>query len=73
MNSMGHYYGYPECCIKAFQSFIQFKKISSERQQAAKHGFVPCQACAERILKGEIQLHELILSTRQAPKPFNRV
>ena len=49
---------------------IKFEDLSAERQQVSQHGFVPCQSCAKRILKGEIQIHELILPTRQAPSPF---
>lgn len=71
-NSHGYYYGYPECCIEAFQTFCKFKDLSPERQQASQHGFVPCQTCAERVLKGEVKLHELILPTRQAPRPFKK-
>lgn len=73
----GHYYGYPECCIQAFhRMFVEkklFKDLSVERKEAAKYGFVPCQTCAERILKGEVNIQDLILPTRQCEKPFIRV
>ena len=70
MKSKGEYYGYPECCIRAFHTFVMFRDISPERQRAAKNGFVPCQDCAEKILNGQRKLHELILPTRKCDKPF---
>jgi hypothetical protein len=73
MKSHGNYYGYPPCCIQAFHTFTKFKEISEERQKATQNGFVPCQVCAERVLKGEIQLHELILPTRECPTPFLKI
>lgn len=75
LHCWGDYFGYPKCCIRAFHRMLvnkkEFKTISQERQATTQNGFVPCQRCAERILKGEIKIHELIQPTRQAPKPFS--
>ncbi len=74
MKSNGHYYGYPQCCIKAFhvmlRNEVKFIDISQERQQVAKKGFIPCQACAEKILRGEKTTEDLILPSRVCPRPF---
>ncbi len=74
-SSYGDYYGYPKCCILAFHQMMFenkiLKEISPERQQTKKNGFIPCQGCAERVLRGEIQVHELILTTRKCHKPFS--
>lgn len=76
MKSNGFYYGYPVCCIREFQTMLRenkvLKEISLERQTATKYGLVPCQTCAERITKGEVQIQDLILPTRQCKKPFVR-
>ena len=70
----GDYFGYKKCCIEAFHEVLQtdlkWKELSQERKQTTKNGFVPCQVCAENILKGKIKLEDCILSTRQCPKPF---
>lgn len=67
----GHYYGYPSCCIREFLKDIDnLSERSKERQTAADGGLVPCQNHAELILKGKINIKDLILSTRQHPKAF---
>lgn len=75
--SWGDYFGYPKCCIRSFHIILRtdtkWNMLSQERQQTTTNGFVPCQQCAERILRGEIHVHELILPTRQCPKPFIRI
>jgi hypothetical protein len=72
----GEYYGYPNCCIQAFHKLLladtKFQEISDEWKTATCNGFVPCQQCAERILKKEILISDLILPTRKATKPFIR-
>ncbi len=50
----------------------KFNEISIERQRATKHGFVPCQRCAQNILEGKMKLEDCILATRKCPKPFNQ-
>jgi len=72
--SWGVYYGYPNCCIRSFHKLLladtKWNEISQERKAVTTNGFVPCQRCAERVLKGEIQIQELILPSRQCSKPF---
>ena len=71
----GDYYGYQKCCIREFHRMLsegtKFKEISKERQTAKKNGFVPCQRCAEQILKGEKTAEDCILPSRKCPKPFS--
>lgn len=74
MKSNGDYFGYPPCCIKAFHVMlikeVKFAQISKERQCVTKKGFIPCQACAEQILRGEKTIEQLILPSRICPRPF---
>jgi hypothetical protein len=70
----GDYFGYPKCCIRSFHDMLksgyQHKDLSHERKIVTTNGFVPCQNCAERIVRGEITIYELILPTRLSPKTF---
>jgi hypothetical protein len=72
--SHGHFYGYPPCCIDFFQQALakklKFKDFPLTQQQAAAHGFVPCEHHAEQILLGKIKIQDIILSTRRCQKPF---
>ena len=72
--SYGHFYGYPQCCIDAFQEKLRknhkFKDLPLTQRQATAHGFVPCEYHAEQILSGKLQIQDLILPTRQCKKPF---
>jgi hypothetical protein len=52
------------------KSGYQHKDLSHERKIVTTNGFVPCQNCAERIVRGEITIYELILPTRLSPKTF---
>lgn len=73
----GDYFGYKQCCIKAFHKVLQtdlkWIDLSEERKQTAKNGFVPCQQCAEQILQGIMKVEDCILPSRQCPRPFNGV
>lgn len=74
--SWGVYYGYPSCCIRSFHTLLQtdtkWKDISTQQKQVTTNGFVPCQACAERILRGEVSIEDLILPSRQCNVPFRK-
>lgn len=66
----GNQFGYPQCCIESFKQKALFCNISQERQKASLHGFVPCQACAEAILNGTLDIRKRIQEKRRHPKPF---
>lgn len=75
----GAYYGYPECCVKAFYQAKQsnglvicMKQRCEAQQKTCKNGFVPCLWHAEQILAKKITVEELISSNRQCPKPFSK-
>ena len=72
----GEYFGYPNCCIKSFHVMLQkrllFKDINEVRRNAAKNGFIPCLNCAKKIVAGKIKIEDLILPTRECPRPFIR-
>lgn len=75
----GAYFGYPRCCIEAFVAPMYtegrlpcYTTRSKEQLQAADWGFIPCRVHARQILAKEITLAELILPSRQEPKPFCR-
>lgn len=74
--SWGDYYGYPKCCIRSFHSMLRknilFHQISDVRKNATKNGFIPCAACAKKIVAGTITIEELISPNRQCPTPFTR-
>ena len=72
----GQYYGYPDCCIKAFVKPYQegttllWWERSKAQIEARKHGFIPCKHHAEEILQGRITIEELISPSRKCPKRF---
>jgi hypothetical protein len=73
----GTYYGYPRCCIEAFVAPMYteghlpcYTTRSKEQLKVSDHGFIPCRVHALQILAKEITLAELILPSRQEPKPF---
>lgn len=65
---MGRYWGYPECCIDHF-SALEGPMSDDQRAASQRTGFVPCPDCTRLVLAGK-PLHELILPSRQAKKPF---
>lgn len=66
----GKQFGYPDCCIESFKQTIPFCKLSLERQDTSLYGYVPCQKCAEAILKGTLDIQKLIQEKRIHPRPF---
>ena len=70
----GHYFGYPECCIKMFEENrkqkMLFKDYSPIRQKATLGGFVPCDTCAEGMINGTLNMVEVIQSKRKHSQPF---
>jgi hypothetical protein len=69
---VGTFYGYPECCIRAFICQAAAKRRPSrERSKAAKNGFVPCLKHSREILKGNITIESLLSPNRLCPMPLD--
>ena len=58
----GKYYGYPRCCIKAFekQSAIFGPPKQLQCKVANRKGFIPCMACCKLIIDDKIKIEDLI-------------
>lgn len=70
VQTAGEYFGYPQCCIDDFKSRDTALTITPEQRKVHNFvGFIPCPACTERILKGEITQAELI-TNRKCLTPF---
>jgi hypothetical protein len=71
--SLGTYYGYPECCVRAFRTG-QAKKFhptlhtSANRNPFTGTGYLPCQTCHET--KTPYQIYQTLCANRQDPAPF---
>ena len=63
MRELGEYYGYPDCCIRAFLTKQHGKNPFGE------HGFIPCAKCTAKIQRGETTLENLI-QNRECETPF---
>lgn len=70
IKKQGEFFGYPTCCVKAFLRRVSGKKTRDEQLQAARAGFIPCFKHANKILKGEISLDNII-ENRICSVPFN--
>lgn len=74
---VGEYFGYPQCCIKAFKERVPAMFRPDVVQRAIFGGFVPCEACAKRVVAGEITIHQLIkdrkCKTKFPKEPSDRV
>jgi hypothetical protein len=69
----GKYYGYPMCCIQAFIQTYPTNSVTNAQVIVSEYtGFIPCVKHTEEILARKIQLEDLILPTRQHPKPFQK-
>lgn len=70
----GHFFGYPECCIKQFvkdvKQIMSGKKDPRTETQSElatlMNGYVPCPECAEKIMSGDKSVFEHIDSNRDA-------
>ena len=56
--------------MNLFKEKKLFHTLSQERQKTSLHGFVPCQACAEAILNGSLNIQKQIQEKRIDPRPF---
>jgi hypothetical protein len=68
----GIFYGYPKCCIKAFEKDLDIGLLyinRKKREKASKNGFVPCIKHARLINKGKIKIESLIIN-RKCIIPF---
>ncbi len=67
----GKFFGYPDCCIKSFGEIaILFLLRPTEVKQATLNGFVPCLACAKKLIAKQITYEELINPNRRCTIPF---
>jgi len=79
---LGKRLGYPQCCIDAFckqppelMAVTPVTKTDKRRFKAAHingtfTGFIPCGELAEKILRGEINLADLIKDRDTGYPPF---
>ena len=66
-------FGYPRCCVKWFDHRIIKRDFDMTylQHKYARHGFIPCAVCAEKIYNENKCLYELIqLEYRTVDKPF---
>jgi hypothetical protein len=71
LRELGKYYGYPDCCIRAFLTKQHLKNTFGEhgKNTFGDHGFIPCAKCAAKIQRGETTLENLI-QNRECETPF---
>lgn len=62
--SWGRYFGYPDCCIRDFESRSRAPK---EPRKLHGTGYIPCPTCN---MKSEEELIQAIDTKRQHDKPF---
>lgn len=67
--AFGTFYGYPNCCVAAFHD--DRTELESRVEAGQSTGFVPCADCARLVLKGYIDLKDLIQG-RRCKTPFPR-
>ncbi|MGN6437243.1 MAG: hypothetical protein ACTHMM_11945 [Agriterribacter sp.] len=67
----GVFFGYPVCCIEAFCSKDTLVTVLTFAQKRTHRdtGFIPCPACARKILQGQATLESLI-TNRISSLPF---
>jgi len=61
----GRYYGYPPCCIEAFNK--EQHKVNRIKRKLSGTGYIPCDICNQ---KTEEELIKIIESNRIAPSKF---
>ena len=69
IKKQGEFFGYPKCCVKAFLRRVSGKKTKDKQLQVARAGFIPCAKHADKILKGETIL-ENVIENRVCSIPF---
>jgi hypothetical protein len=66
----GRFFGYPDCCIKAFLDQVQTTVTSQGiRAEAAYEGFIPCEEHAMQIIKSQYT-HADLIQNRICTQPF---
>lgn len=61
---LGTYFGYPNCCIKAFCE----GRTTHDIKITKGTGFVPCNQCMERIKNKEVKIEDLIINRTHSQK-----
>lgn len=64
---MGRLLGYPQCCV---DEFMNPRRSNRQALAAQDTGFIPCLAHAKEVLRGDIQLKDLIKSRHPHLPPF---
>jgi len=67
----GRYYGYPECCIFAFIESFATRESGKNYISNNRSGFLPCFACAQKVINKEIKIKDLI-KNRECETAFPR-
>lgn len=65
----GLYFGYPKCCIIHFCTRKTWDLSVKQRAVIDGNGFIPCERCSKKILKGDATIESLI-NNRENPKPY---
>ena len=66
---IGEYYGYPKCCIDAFEK-NKLKRPSKLQSKISKsQGFIPCISCCKLIMEDKIKIYNLI-QNRECELPY---
>lgn len=66
-------FGYPPCCVKWFDHRMDKRNFDMTylQHKYARHGFIPCVLCAEKLDRENKRLDQLIqLEYRTVDKPF---
>lgn len=70
---MSNSFGYPSCCVKWFNDRMNKRDFVMKylQHKYTKHGFIPCNACVEKLERENIRLDQLIqLEYRTVDNPF---
>ena len=69
---LGQFFGYPQCCVNEFVgNFVPYWERAEIVQLTMEGGFIPCPACAAKILSKEITIEGLI-QNRICTVPFHQ-
>lgn len=77
--TLGRSFGYPQCCIDEFikhVAIIVLQDIDPRTDEqnfigTYTHGFIPCAACTEKVVTGQITLNSLIRDRDSKNGKFN--